>query len=168
MNVFVVCGSPAAGKTTYGAALARRLGAACVDIDACTERVVQAGLRLAQLDENDRDSPTFKAAMRDPIYEQLFDIAALQLHVGLSVVIVGPFTRELRNANWLEDLSARLAIAADRIEVHWVVCADDQVRFERMRQRNNPRDAAKLVDFAAFSRQYSVEPPLCPHTRVDT
>ena len=86
----------------------------------------------------------------------------------LAGVIVGPFTRELRNANWLENLSARLAIAADRIEVHWVVCADDQVRFERMRQRNNPRDAAKLVDFAAFSRQYSVEPPLCPHTRVDT
>lgn len=129
---------------------------------------MQAGLRLAQIDENDRDSPTFKNAMREPIYEQLFDIAALQLQVGLSAVIVGPFTRELRNADWVTDLSVRLGVGADRIAVHWVVCADDQVRFERMKQRNNPRDLAKLADYASFLQYYSAEAPRCPHTRVET
>jgi predicted kinase len=171
VQVFVICGSPASGKTTYGTALAKEKRAVLIDIDACTERVVQAGLALAGLSVDDRDSPTFKAAFRNVIYEQLFDIATSQLESGseLDVVIVGPFTRELRDPTWRATLATRLRIDEERIHVHWVV-ADDATRFQRMLRRANPRDAAKLADYDAFLTYYGKvdEPPTFQHTRVDT
>jgi dephospho-CoA kinase len=169
--VFVVCGSPASGKTTYGASLAKEKRGVLIDIDACTERVVQAGLALAGLSVDDRDSPTFKSAFRNVIYEQLFDIATSQLatHSELDLVIVGPFTRELRDLNWRATLATRLQIDEERVQVHWVV-ADDATRFARMVLRANPRDAAKLANYDAFLAYYGKvdEPPACPHLRIDT
>ena len=64
-------------------------------VDTTTEPVVRAALTLAGLDPDDRDSPTYKQAFREPIHEALLAIAAANLD-HLSVVIVAPFTRELR------------------------------------------------------------------------
>lgn len=171
--IFVICGAPASGKSTYAAALAKEKNAVFIDIDACTERVVKAGLALAGQDVNDRDSALFKSAFRDVIYEQMFDIATSQLDVTgsvLPIVIVGPFTRELRDPLWRSKLATRLHIDDEqRVNVHWVV-ADDATRFQRMVQRANPRDAAKLANYDSFLAYYGKadEPPACEHTRIDT
>ncbi len=103
----IVMGPPAAGKTTYGKNLATKYGAAFLDIDTATERVVRAGLKLARENPDDRDSPLFKGSFREPIYDSLFAIAEDNLsHVD--VVVVGPFTQEARDAEWLDGLKKRL------------------------------------------------------------
>ncbi len=163
-TAFVICGSPGAGKSSYGMRLSQDRGAVFLDIDTVTERLVRAGLSLAQRDPDDRDSEDFKAAFRQPIYETLFDIARSQLQ-WLDVVIVGPFTRELRNPEWPAELSE---ILRSSVEVHYVYCAP-AIRRERIAQRANPRDRAKLRDWSQHSQYYGAEaPPDFAHVYIDT
>ena len=162
-RAYIVCGSPAAGKTVYGKKLAERTGAAFLDIDVSTERLVRLALELAGHDPADRDSPYFKEHFREPVYEQLFDIARDNLR-QINVVIAGPFTRELKEPDWCERLSVRLGAP---VEIHYVSCAPE-TRRERLRNRGNPRDEAKLRDWDEYVRYYDEAPPRCPHVLVET
>ncbi|HWI41140.1 MAG TPA: AAA family ATPase, partial [Verrucomicrobiae bacterium] len=115
-RAFIVCGTPAAGKTTYGKELARKEHAVFLDIDTSTERLVRLALQLSRHDPDDRDSPYFKEHFREPVYEQLFDIARENLQ-HVSVVIAGPFTRELSDPEWCGKLALRLGAS---VEVHYL------------------------------------------------
>ena len=61
----IVCGSPGAGKTTYGKQLAAELGAVFLDIDMSTERLIRLSLRQSGHDPDDRDSSYFKQVYRE-------------------------------------------------------------------------------------------------------
>ena len=161
-RAYIVCGSPCAGKSVYGRKLAEQKSAALLDIDVSTERLVKLSLELAGYDSNDRDSSFFKENFREPIYEQLFDIACDNLQ-HINVVITAPFTKELKNPEWCEKLKERLGCA---VEIHYVSCAPE-VRRERMRKRGNPRDEAKLQDWDEYVRYYDEKPPCCPHVFVE-
>ena len=161
-RAYIVCGSPGAGKSFYGINLAERLGAAFLDIDVSTERLVKLALELAGHDPADRDSSFFKEHFREPIYEQLFDIACDNLR-HINVVIAGPFTMEIKNPDWCERLSVRLGCP---VEIHYVSCAPE-IRRERMRKRGNPRDEAKLRDWKEYMCYYDELPPRCPHVLVE-
>jgi predicted kinase len=161
-RAYIVCGSPGAGKTFYGKTLAERLGAVFLDIDVSTERLVRLALALAGHDPADRDSPFFKDHFRDPIYEQLFDIARDNLR-RIDVVIAGPFTQELKNPQWSDRLAARLG---SEVEIHYVSCAPE-IRRRRMVQRGNPRDDAKLRDWDSYLRYYDEAPPTCVHVLIE-
>ena len=163
-KAFVVCGSPGSGKSCYGRQLSKNRSAILLDIDLVTERLVRAGLRLAQQDVDDRDGDAFKKTFRQPIYETLFDIAQENLQWN-DVIMVGPFTRELRNPEWPAELSERLQ---SPVEVHYVYCKPE-IRRERLTRRANPRDGAKLRDWQHHSRYYGAEePPDFPHVYIDT
>jgi predicted kinase len=164
MKAHVVCGNAAAGKSTFAARLCRELGAVLIDIDTVTERLAKLVLRGRGLDENDRDSPVYKALLREPIYETLFDVAVANLP-HLPCVIVGPFTRERRQADWPARLAQRLGA---EVEIYLVHCSDEQRR-SRLEQRGNPRDQAKLVDFSSYAG-LGVDPGPLPfaHQRIDT
>ena len=161
-QAYIVCGSPGAGKTFYGKRLAERLNATFLDIDVSTERLVKLALDLAGHDPDDRDSSYFKEHFREPIYEQLFDIARDNLR-HINVVIEGPFTKELKNPEWCERLTERLGCP---VEIHYVSCVQE-IRKERIRKRGNPRDEAKLRDWDEYVRYYDDAPPSCSHVLVD-
>lgn len=133
-----------------------------LDIDASTERLVELALELAGHDPADRDSPFFKEHFREPIYEQLFDIARDNLR-HINVVICGPFTKELKDPDWCEKLTKRLG---SPVEIHYVSCTPG-LRRERLAKRGNPRDKAKLQDWDEYVRYYDDAPPQCPHVFVD-
>lgn len=159
----LVCGPPAAGKTTYARELAAELGACLLDSDLVAERLVRAGLALAGLDPDDRDSPAYKAAYRDAVYETLFDLARVNLsHVP--VVIAGPFTSEGDNPTWDVELAGRLGTAAT---LHFV-WAPPAFRRERIIARGEARDRPKLADWDAYVATCRETPPLFPHVFVDT
>jgi predicted kinase len=161
--VYIVCGSPGAGKTSYGKELAKLKQATFLDIDTATERLVKLSLELLGKDVNDRDSNYFKTHFRNPIYEQLFDIAQENLAWN-NVIITGPFTREIKDPSWTDKLSARLGVP---VEVHYVFCPPS-IREVRIRQRNNPRDLAKLASWEDYLGYYESEPlPACGHILVD-
>lgn len=160
----IVCGNAGAGKSTFAARLSSQLGAVLLDIDTVTERLARLVLRGHGLSVDDRDSSAYKALLREPIYETLFDIAC-DNSSHLPCVIVGPFTRERRQADWPLRLRARLGTD---IEVYYLWCAPDERR-RRLEQRAHPRDLAKLSDFAAYAAQGNDPGPLpFPHHYIDT
>jgi len=162
-QAYLVCGSPAAGKTTYSKKLAEKKQAVFLDIDVSTERLVRLALGLSGHDPEDRDSPYFKKHFRDPIYEQLFDIAHDNLPLR-SVVIAGPFTQEIKDPEWPKKLTAHLGVP---VEVHYVFCPS-RIRKERMAKRADPRDEGKLRDWEKHLHYYEDEPaPACEYFPVD-
>ena len=162
-TAIIVCGSPGTGKSTYAGKLAADRHAALLDIDTVTERLVRTALARSGHDPDDRDSEYFKQTFRDPIYETLFDVARENLPFQ-DVVIVGPFTREIRDRDWPSELRRHLG---GPVEVHYVHCAPD-VRRRRLEQRGNARDRAKLDDWKNYIRYYGDEgPPAFEHVLVD-
>lgn len=163
-TAYVVCGNAGVGKSTFGRALARQHQAALVDIDTCTERLARVALRASGLLEDDRDSPAYKALLREPVYEALFDIAAENL-LAVSCVIVGPFTAEKRRVDWPLRLEQRLGAP---VQIIHVLC-EETVRRARIVARGNPRDAGKLAAWADYAALGVEEGPLpFAHSRIDT
>ena len=163
-RVFIICGNPGSGKSTYGQALSKSRGAVLLDIDFSTERLIRLFLSESGHNPDDRDSAYFKHTFRQPIYDTLFDIARENLP-WIDVVIVGPFTREIRNADWPSELRERLGCP---VEIHYVYCRPD-VRRARLIHRGNRRDEMKLRDWNNYLKYYGDEkPPEFPHVFIDT
>ena len=163
-KAFIVCGPPAAGKTTHGRKLAAQHNATLLDIDTVTETMVRASLQVAGRDPNDRDSPWFKTHFRQPIYDTLFAIAAENL-LAQDVIIIGPFTREIQDPNWPDWLAQRLHAP---VEIHFVTCPPE-IRHKRMIARGEPRDLPKLKDWETFLAYYGDEaPPVFEHVSINT
>lgn len=163
-RAYVVCGNAGVGKSTFAAQLCANKGAVLLDLDTVTERLSRLLLRAHGLSEDDRDSQAYKQLLRDPNYEALFDVACDNLE-RLPCVIVGPFTRERREPDWPRQLEARLGT---QVDVYLIWCSVEQRR-ERLRQRGNPRDLAKLADFDVYAARGEDPAPLpYPHWRIDT
>jgi predicted kinase len=163
-RAIVVCGNAGVGKTTFAARLCLQTSSVLVDIDTVTERLAKLVLRGHGLPEDDRDSPAYKALLREPIYEALFDVALDNLP-HLPTVIVGPFTRERRDPAWPARLAERLGT---EVEIYYLWCNDAERR-RRIAQRQNPRDVAKLADFEAYAREgEDAGAPPFEHRFVDT
>jgi predicted kinase len=158
----VVCGNAGTGKTTWARALARHQRAALLDIDSVSERLVVAAQRELGRDTNDRDSRDYKRVFRDAIHETLFAVAR---DCAGPIVLVAPFTKERVRPDFPDFLQAH---CEERPEIHYFV-TNESVREARLRARQNPRDAAKLVDYAAYRDSVPIEmrPPY-PHRWFDT
>lgn len=162
-QIHLVFGPPAAGKTTYARELAARTGAILLDSDEVAERLVRAGLGLAGMDPDDRDSSAYKSAFREAVYETLFDLAKSH-ESRLPVVIAGPFTREGGDADWPRRLELRLGVMP---QFHYVWCLPD-VRKSRIEKRGAMRDLPKLADWANYVLTCRETAPVFPHHWVDT
>ena len=160
---YIVCGSPGSGKSTHAGQLAAARYASLLDIDTVTERLVRSALAQAGHSPDDRDSEYFKKTFRVPIYETLFDIARENLKFQ-DVVIVGPFTKEIKDPGWPSKLHR---VLGGLIEVHYVQCAHE-IRRHRLARRGNARDLAKLDDWENHIKYYGDKSlPVFEHVLVD-
>lgn len=160
-NLYLVTGQPGVGKTTWGKALAQRQQAVFLDIDTVTQDVVQAGLSCAQHNPQDRDSEFFKQHFRLPIYASLFATAQSNL-THLPVVITGPFTTELSNPSWHDELTDKFNCP---ITIFWLHATPDKI-LQRVQQRGASRDNDKLDNWERYQDYFS-QPPRCRHIKVD-
>ena len=158
-----VTGAAGVGKSTFGKELAAKSHAVLLDSDTVTEPVVRAGLEAAGMDPEDRDSPDYKRLFRDAVYESLFQVAEENL-AHLPVVIVGPFTRELSDASWPDQMESRFGV---RPTVWFLVCPD-AIRLARIKRRGNPRDQGKLIDWQHHMASAPPAQPAFDVRMVDT
>jgi predicted kinase len=159
----LVCGPAAAGKSRYASALADQFGGCLLDSDQVTERLVRAGLGLAGMDPDDRDSVAYKAAYRKAVYETLFDLAREHLRRG-PVVIAGPFTREGGEVDGLVNIER---VVGQSVRAHFVWC-DPMLRRERIEKRGESRDLPKLANWNEYLAGCREERPIWDHVFVDT
>jgi predicted kinase len=158
----VVCGNAGTGKTTWARELARHQKAGLLDIDSVSERLVVAAQRELGRDTNDRDSSDYKRVFRDAIHATLFAIAR---DCAGPIVLVAPFTKERMRPDFPDFLQEN---CDEWPEIHYFV-TNESVREARLRARQNPRDAAKFVDYAAYRDRAAIEaPPPYPHRWFDT
>lgn len=162
-SLHIVFGPPAAGKTVYAKALAKRLSACLLDSDEVTERMVRAGLALAGYDPDDRHSPAYKQTFRDPVYETLYDLALSNLP-NVPVIIAGPFTKEGGDHEWPQALEKKFGMIP---EFHFV-WSPPEMRRERMLKRGAERDLPKLAEWKEYLNSCREIPPVFPHRFIDS
>ncbi len=108
-------------------------------------------------DPNDRDSPTYLKHIRDLEYSGLLDIVRENFELGINVVLVGPFTREIMAGKFFQP--ALLGLPAEtQCRIAWIDLDSEEAR-RRITRRADPRDAWKLAHWESYL-QRRVEPPL--------
>ncbi|MCB2069668.1 MAG: ATP-binding protein, partial [Ottowia sp.] len=96
------CGHAGTGKTTLAKRLLPRLIAATgepfclLDKDTLYGQYSSAVMGVLTGDANDRDSPLYLQHLRDPEYNGLLATARENLALGVSTLVVGPLSREVR------------------------------------------------------------------------
>ncbi len=160
-TLFIVCGQPAVGKTTWAGQLAKTQHACFIDIDTVSEPLVHAGLRLAGHDPDDRDSTLYKTAFRQPVYQAMFAMANDNLP-HTNVVLCAPFTQELANQHWPQQLASQYGC---NVMVYWLFAKAETIK-QRMIIRGNNRDRNKLKRWDDYQAYFKAMPQ-CRHIAVD-
>lgn len=153
--VVAIAGAAGSGKTTLGRALARALGSAILDLDEVTNPLLDA-LGALIPGPHWAASPAAES-IRTGRYGALRAAAADNVRVGRGVVLVAPFTAELRGGPQWEDLVRAVAPAQLRL-VHLV--GAPELLDRRRRARGSVRDAHRPPDGPG-------SPATVPHIRID-
>lgn len=111
-------------------------------------------------DPQDRDSPAYLQHIRDQEYAGLIDIVRENLALGVSVILVGPFTREIMSGQFFQPELLGLPATTD-CRIAWIDLASDEAK-RRIEHRADARDAWKLAHWASYL-QRRVEPPAHRH-----
>jgi predicted kinase len=151
------CGHAGTGKTTIAKRLIGSLmqvtgEAFCLlDKDTLYGRYSAAAMRALTGDPNDRDSPLYLQCLRDPEYQGLLDTARENLQLGISVVVVGPLSREVRDRRLFD--RKWLGVGSDVvIRIVWVFTSEETAR-ARIVARRNPNDAYKLAHWDEYRQR---------------
>ncbi|WP_114810919.1 AAA family ATPase [Paraburkholderia kururiensis] len=156
-RLIFICGHAGTGKSTLAkrliAPLMRATGEAfcLLDKDTLYGRYSAAAIGALTGDPNDRDSPLYLQHLRDPEYLGLIDTARENLELGISVIVIGPLSREVRDRRLFD--RAWLGVGADvAIRIVWVY-ASEETAHRRIVARGNPNDAYKLAHWDEYRQR---------------
>ncbi|CAD6538622.1 hypothetical protein LMG27952_03389 [Paraburkholderia hiiakae] len=151
------CGHAGAGKTSLAkqlfAPLARETGEpfCLLDKDTLYGGYSAAAMGALTHDPNDRDSPLFLQHLRDPEYRGLIDTARENLELGVSALVIGPLSREVRERKLFD--RAWLGIGLDvGLTVVWVHTSEETAH-ARIVARAHPVDAYKLAHWDEYRQR---------------
>ena len=150
------------GKTTVAEKVAREIPCAFLDRDTVGGRFVERFLEQQGLDPDDRDSQFCKENLRDLEYDTTLDICVENLRVGQNVFMISPFTSELKNKQYLEDLlvAANKTKAEVDVKVVVVTLQDIEQQRKRIEQRGTDRDAWKLENWDQYETRVNFVPEI--------
>lgn len=164
LPVVLLSGWPGSGKSTVGRTLASRLSAALVDQDTVTGPLVAVVADMVGV--QDLDDVRLAGLTRDARYEAVAAVAEENLHAGIPVVLVAPFSRERRDLRAWEALDTRLRAAGGSPLLVWLHL-DPLAAVGRLQARGAPRDRAKLADPGSFLARLDQGAPVGPHVVVN-
>jgi predicted kinase len=159
--VFFV-GVAGTGKTTVARKLSVDIPAAFLDRDTIGGRFVEAILEMKGLDKNDRDSQFYKENLRDLEYDTAKDVCIENLAAGQNVFMISPFTAELKNKAWIEEVLAAAGLDKERVDVKVVVVTLQDMGMQKARivGRQTERDQWKLENWGDFEKRVDFVPTI--------
>ena len=108
-------------------------------------------MRLTTQNPNDRDSPYYLENLRDWEYQGLIDIAKENLLLGVNVILVGPFSKEIQSGKMFN--AGDLGIPPHTsIQIAWIDLEESEAK-KRMEKRADPRDEWKLVHWDQYAKR---------------
>lgn len=146
-------GPAGAGKTTLAKALAKKRRAAFFDMDTLLRPSAEAIMSLSGLDPDDRDSPLYKARCRDLGYRITMDAALDNVELGTDAFVVGPFTKESEDPQWIERELSRIDASFNDVDVKavFVFLPNEELYRARIQKRGLTIDLWKLENWDEFS-----------------
>lgn len=147
-KLILVTSPPACGKTFVSKALASRLKHV-VYLDKDTLIVLSKQIFAAAGQPYDRSSRFFEEQIRNYEYDCVVDLALEALDYDDIVLINAPFTREIRDMDYIRRLKEKLAKKGATLVVIWVETSPEIVH-ERMIKRNSDRDTWKLAHWDEY------------------
>lgn len=141
-KMILVSSPPACGKTYISKQLAKNLKHV-VYLDKDTLIPLSKQIFRVAKKPYDRSSDFFEENIRDFEYEVVLNLGFEALHYDDVVLINAPFTREIRDTNYIAELRNKLAALDARLVIIWVVTTPEVCR-ERMLKRNSERDVYKI------------------------
>jgi predicted kinase len=113
-------------------------------------------MELTTQDPNDRDSPYYLQNLRDWEYQGLIDIARENLLLGVNVILVGPFSKEIQSGRMFNPEALGIP-SQTKISIAWIDLEESEAR-RRMEKRNDPRDQWKLAHWNEYVKR-RIDPP---------
>lgn len=156
-ELILVTSPPACGKTFISKQLAKNLKHV-VYLDKDTLIVLSKQIFVVANQEYNRSSDFFEENIRDYEYYAIVDLALEALDYNDIALINAPFTREIRDRQYIHDLKARLAEKGAVLKVIWVE-TDPEVCHQRMIERNSDRDTWKLEHWDEYIAGVNFEIP---------
>ncbi|ETT65972.1 hypothetical protein BSK66_07050 [Paenibacillus odorifer] len=153
MNKLVFFLGPAgAGKTTLAKAIASRRKIPFFDMDILLRPAADAIMTLHELDPADRDSAEYKRLCRDLGYRITMDAALDNIGLDVDAFVVGPFTKEAANPDWISNELVRIGRSLLDVEVKVVLVglANEELYRERIQDRQSPLDEWKFQHWNEF------------------
>ncbi|AIQ47163.1 hypothetical protein R70723_15670 [Paenibacillus sp. FSL R7-0273] len=150
-------GPGGAGKTTLAKAVAARRKAAVMDMDILLRPAATAILTMHGLDPDDRDSDEYKRLCRDLGYRITMDAALDNIGLSADIYVVGPFTKEAADPEWIGAELRRIGRTLQEVDVKVVLVtlADEALFRERITGRNSPLDGWKFRNWEQFRTAFS-------------
>ena len=106
----------------------------------------------------DRSSAFFEANIRGYEYETILDLAFEALRYADTVLINAPFTREIRDTAYIQNLRAKLGEYGAKLCVIWIV-TDPAVCKARMMRRSSDRDTWKMEHWDEYIKGVNFDIP---------
>ncbi len=116
-------------------------------------------MQLTTRNPNDRDSPYYLENLRDWEYSGLIDIVRENLLIGVNVILVGPFSKEIQSGKMFSPVA--LGIPSETvIRLAWIDLEESEAK-HRMEKRADPRDDWKLANWNQYTKR-RIQPPEHP------
>ena len=147
-KLILVTSPPACGKTHISKELSKELKN-IVYLDKDTLIPLSKQIFVVANQPYNRSSDFFEEHIRDYEYECVIDLALDALDYNDMVLINAPFTREIRDMDYINNLRAMLAKKGAKLVVIWVQTSPEIVH-QRMIARNSDRDTWKLENWDEY------------------
>jgi tRNA uridine 5-carbamoylmethylation protein Kti12 len=147
-KLILVTSPPACGKTYVSKQLAKALEHV-VYLDKDTLICLSKQIFKVAGEEYNRSSDFFEENIRDYEYEAVVALALEALDYDEIALINAPFTREIRDKAYIDDLKNKLKEKNSKLVVIWVETSVEVCR-QRMIERNSDRDTWKLAHWDEY------------------
>lgn len=156
-RMILVSSPPACGKTFISKQLAKNLRHV-VYLDKDTLIPLSKQIFRVAKKPYDRSSDFFEENIRDYEYDVILELGFEALEYDDTVLINAPFTREIRNADYIAKLREKLRSLGAKLTIIWVVTTPEVCR-ERMQRRNSDRDVYKITHWNEYIRNVDFSIP---------